>query len=63
VPGIGWRMHMSKIAAEIRPLSPVRAPRRWCHGKASTCRRLVRHGMDSADVSKRPRARGPSGEV
>jgi hypothetical protein len=28
VPGIGWRLHMSRIAAEIRPLTPVRAPRR-----------------------------------
>jgi hypothetical protein len=25
-PGIGWRLHMSKIAAEIRTVSPVRAP-------------------------------------
>ena len=25
-PGIGWRLHMSKIAAEIRTALPVRAP-------------------------------------
>jgi len=25
-PGIGWRLHMSKIAAEIRTVLPVRAP-------------------------------------
>jgi hypothetical protein len=26
-PGIGWRLHMSKIAATIRTVLPVRAPR------------------------------------
>jgi hypothetical protein len=25
-PGIGWRLHMSKIAAKIRTVLPVRAP-------------------------------------
>jgi hypothetical protein len=29
-PGIGWRLHMSKIAAEIRTVLPVRAP--LCRG-------------------------------
>jgi hypothetical protein len=25
VPGIGWRLHMSKIAAKVRTAVPVRA--------------------------------------
>ena len=30
-PGIGWRLHMSKIAAEIRTVSPVRERRSGLH--------------------------------
>ncbi len=30
-PGSGWRLHMSKIAAEIRTVSPVRERRSGLH--------------------------------
>jgi hypothetical protein len=32
-PGMGWRLHISKVAAEIRIASPSGIPRRFRGGK------------------------------
>jgi hypothetical protein len=34
-PGIGWRLHISKVAADLRIAAPSRNSRRLRHGEKS----------------------------